>query len=126
MIKEIKLVKPILVNGAERDTFKYDLDELNISAITAAENLKGRLAGFEASTRISFAQTDFALHICIAIYAIIAVEKDVAEEDLLRIKGYDISQLALIGSHFFIKPALVPSPKSELQQETSQDVSDVQ
>ena len=122
-LETLKLTNPLMINGEQRDSLTYDLSLLDINGVTRAQVLKGRIAGPSAASIPQVAQTDMALHICLGMEAIIAANKDISEEDLMRLKGYDLNQLGNIGMHFFIKPASQTSEQSETQQEVIQDSS---
>lgn len=127
MSKEVlRLAAPFLVNGTNRTELNYDLSELTIEAVSQAQALKSKLTGLSASATPQVAQTDYAFHIALGMKAICAVEPDVSEEDLLRIKGYDITQIAMIGTRFFIPPASNQEKNSEELQEVTQDTTSVQ
>ncbi len=118
-INELKLRKPLMVNGKELKALTYDVDELTINHITRAEACKSKMGG---AAVISVAQADFTLHVCIGMQAVIVKNPDIAEEDLMRLKGYDITQLASIGTSFFVPPEL-PENNSEKQQEVTQNTT---
>lgn len=122
-VKEIKLTKPLLVNGKEINVLTYDIDELSIEDITKAEALKTRLGGTVSTNMV---HTDFPLHVCIGIRAVMAVNKDIAQEDLMRIKGYDVAQLGVAGMGFFVPTGISQEKNSEVQQEDIQDSTTVQ
>ena len=120
-IERIKLTKPLLVNGKSLKELTYDIDELTINHITKAEGLKSKIGGKDILGTITIAQADYALHICIGMQAVIAVNPEISEEDLQRLKGFDITKLANVGARFFIEPAEQVEEKSSEQQEATQD-----
>lgn len=120
-IERIKLTKPLLVNGSYLKELTYDIDELTINHITKAEGLKSKIGGKDILGTITIAQADYALHICIGMQAVIAVNPEISEEDLQRLKGFDITKLANVGARFFIEPAEQVEEKSSEQQEATQD-----
>lgn len=118
-VKEINLSKPILVNGKEIDVLTYDIDELSIEDVTKAEELKRKLGG---TVSTSMVHADFPFHICLGIKAVTAINKDIAEEDLMRIKGHDIAKIGVAGMGFFMPSEKKSQGKSsEKQQEDMQD-----
>ena len=125
-VEKLELTTPLLINGEERKILTYDLSQLGINHVTKAQVLKGQIAGAGAAAVPQVAQTDMALHICLGIEAVIAVNPDISEEDLMRLKGYDLNQLGNIGLHFFIPPALETSKTSEEPQEVIQEDTFVQ
>ena len=120
-INELKLRKPLRVNGKEINVLTYDVDELTINHITRAEACKSKIGGAGV---ISVAQADFPLHVCIGMQAVMVVNPDIAEEDLMRLKGYDITQLASIGTSFFVPPESQEN-NSVKQQEDTQNTTTV-
>ena len=122
-IERIKLSKPLLVNGEYLKELTYDIEELSISHITKAEGLKAKIGGKDIVGTITIAQADYALHICIGMQAVIAVNPHISEEDLQRLKGFDITKLANIGARFFIEPAEQVQVTSDEPQEDTQDIT---
>ena len=114
-IERIKLSKPLLVNGDYLKELTYDIEELSINHIAKAEGLKAKIGGKDIVGTITIAQADYALHICIGMQAVMAVNPDISEEDLQRLKGFDITKLANVGARFFIAPA-------EQEQATSNEL----
>ena len=122
-IERIKLSKPLLVNGEYLNELTYDIEELSINHITKAEGLKAKIGGKDIVGSITIAQADYALHICIGMHAIMAVNSDIEVEDLQRLKGYDLTKLAAIGQRFFIEPVEQEQATSSEQQEDTQDTT---
>lgn len=122
-MKEIKLQKPLLVNGEEIHTLSYDVEELTINHITRAEALKSKMGG---SSVMSVAQTDFSLHVCIGMQAVMVLNPNISEQDLMRLKGYDVTQLAAVGTSFFIPQESLTANNSEKLQEDMQNTITVQ
>ena len=120
MIETIILKTPIKINGELRKEFKYDLDELSIDDVCKAESLKSKL-GSVALTHPIF---DYSMHVAIAMKAIQAVNPEVSEEDLLRIKGTDIQKLAKAGLAFFGESEEQEEKSSEEQEEVMQATAD--
>ena len=125
-IEKITLTKPLLVNGSYLKELTYDIEELSINHITKAEGLKSKIGGKDIVGTITIAQADYALHICIGMQAIIAVNPEISEEDLQRLKGFDITKLANIGARFFIAPAEQEQATSSEQQEDMQNTTTAQ
>ena len=125
-IEKITLTKPLLVNGSYLKELTYDIEELSINHITKAEGLKSKIGGKDIVGTITIAQADYALHICIGMQAIIAVNPEISEEDLQRLKGFDITKLANIGARFLIAPAEQEQATSSEQQEDMQNTTTAQ
>lgn len=122
-VEKITLSKPLLVNGEYLNELKYDIEELTINHIAKAEGLKSKIGGKDIVGTITIAQADYALHICIGMQAVMAVNPEISEEDLQRLKGYDITKLANIGARFFIAPAEQEQATSNEQQEDTQSIT---
>lgn len=125
-IEKITLRKPLLVNGEELKELTYDIEELSINHITKAEGLKAKIGGKDIVGSITIAQADYALHMCIGMQAVMAVNPDISEEDLQRLKGFDLTKLANIGARFFIEPAGPEQATSSEQQEDTQNTTTAQ
>ena len=125
-IERIKLSKPLLVNGEHLNELTYDIEELSINHITKAEGLKAKIGGKDIVGSITIAQADYALHICIGMQAVLAVNPHISEEDLQRLKGFDITKLANVGARFFIEPVGQEQATSNEQQEDMQNTTTVQ
>ena len=120
-VEKITLSRPLLVNGDNLKELTYDIEELTINHIAKAEGLKAKIGGKDIVGSITIAQADYALHICIGMQAVMAVNPDISEEDLQRLKGYDITKLANVGARFFIAPAEQEQVTSNEQQEDTQN-----
>ncbi len=124
-IKKIELRKPLLVNGVERRELTYDIEEITIGRIAQAEAYKSKVGGTALAAKISLAQTDYPLQICIGMQAIMALNPEICEEDLSRIKGHDLTKLATIGASFFIEPEdtvevnIYEKPQEDMQNTTT-------
>ena len=122
-IEKITLSRPLLVNGENLKELTYDIEELSINHIAKAEGLKAKIGGKDIVGSITIAQADYALHICIGMQAVMAVNPDISEEDLQRLKGYDITKLANVGARFFIAPAEQEQVTSSEQPEDTQNIT---
>ena len=122
-VEKIKLSKPLYINGDARTELTYDIEELTINHITKAEGLKAKIGGKDIVGSVTIAQADYALHICIGMQAVMAVNPDISEEDLQRLKGFDITKLANIGTRFFIEPVGQEQATSSEQQEDTQNTT---
>ena len=120
----LKLKNPLLVNGVPRTDLQSNVDDLTVEELAAAENYKVKISG--SSITSNFAQADYLLHVCIGMQAVIAVEKDITEDDLKRLKKYDVVQLASIGMNFFLESEESDQKPSEKPQEDMQGNSTVQ
>ena len=122
-VQTIKLRNPLLVNGVDRKELTYDIEALTIDHITKAEAYKQR-KGSISSTHAIF---DYSLQYAIGMQAIMAVNSDISEEDLSRIKGFDVNKIAKVGIDFFKGSEEVSEGNtSEKPQEDTQDTTTAQ
>ena len=126
MIEKITLRNPLLVNGKKLKELTYDIDEISVELMARAEGLKTKIGGKDLIGKITIAQADYTLHICMGMQAIIAVNPEISEEDLQRVKGFDLTKIANIGSRFFIEPEQPEQATSEKQQEDTQNTTTAQ
>ncbi len=120
-IKTLRLRNPLLINGEKRTELTYDIEELTVENLANAENYKVKLGGNGLTS--GFAQADYLLHVCLGMQAIIVVNKDITEDDLKRLKKFDVAQLATIGMDFFLDPEESEQNISEKPQEVTQESS---
>ena len=122
-VKEIKLQTPLLINGVEREVLTYDAQELGIKHVAQAEASKTKLSG---SVSTSLPNADYLLHICLGMQAVMVLNPEISEQDLLRLKGFDVVQLSLAGQSFFAPTALLQENNSEKPQEDMQNITTAQ
>lgn len=112
--KKITLSSPLLVNGKERTEFEYDAQE-----ITAEQFIEAcqKAASMDKARTISLKakENDYALHLYLGFYAIIAVNPEVSVEDLERVKGFDTLAIADIGWLFTLRKS------GEISEESNSD-----
>lgn len=122
MSKEIlELQVPLKVNGEDLTKLEYDIESISINDLAEIENERAKSLGKNAVPSIKPAQSDFVYHIFIGMRAIIKCNPQIDIEDLKRIKGYDLTQISLIGTRFFIPPASRELSSSEAPQEDTQE-----
>jgi len=92
----------------------------------AAEAEKAKILGKNAVAGIKVAQTDLLLHLHLGFQAIMICQPEIDIEDLKRIKGYDLTQIAGIGTRFFIPPTSQHQENSEKSQEDTAKNTTVQ
>lgn len=122
-IEKITLRKPLLVNGVDRKELTYDIEELTAHNIARAEAMTAKEGGKDMIGTIKIAQTDYSLHINIGKQAVMAVNPEISEEDLARVKGHDLTKLANIGQRFFIEPEEQEQATSSEPQEDTQNIT---
>lgn len=122
-VEILKLIKPLLINGVKRTELTYDIEQVTVEGVANAESLKAKMGVTAVGT---VAQTDFLLHICLGMQAVIAVNNDITEDDLKRLQQFDVCQLAKVGTRFFIKPEEQEQSILEKQHEDMQESSTAQ
>ena len=122
-VEKIKLRKPLYINGEARTELSYDIEEIDSYDVTKAQGLKSRIGGKDIAGTITLAQADYPYQICLGIYAVIAINPDISEDDLLRLKGYDLTKLANVGARFFIEPEEQVQATSSEQPEDTQNIT---
>ncbi|MDD3237916.1 MAG: hypothetical protein PHV37_07460 [Candidatus Gastranaerophilales bacterium] len=103
-VEKLELQEPIVINGAELKVIDYDISKIGVAEIGKAEIEKSKIFGRAAITNLKVAQADYLLHCLLGMQAIIACNPNIDMEDLKRIKGYDMVQVAAIGTRFFVAP----------------------
>lgn len=96
---KIKLFKPLLVNGTERNELTYDFEEIGINDFKQAGALASAIPGVTAES-IKQMENDYNYHLYMGFAAICAVNKDVTMRDLERLKGLDLNQVQEKGRNF--------------------------
>lgn len=83
------------------------------------------MLGPKAGTIFRVAQNDNLMHTLLGMHAIIKCNPKIDINDLKRVEGYDLCQMAMVGLRFFSRPAIQESNDSEKPQEDTQDNSTV-
>ena len=122
-IETLKLTFPLLVNGVNKTELTYDIEAVTVEGVAKAESHKARFGVTAVGT---VAQTDFLLHICLGMQAVLAVNNDITEDDLNRLRQIDVCNLAKVGTRFFIKQEVQEPKISAEPQEITQESSTVQ
>lgn len=105
------LDNPIFVNGKEIKELTYDPQEITAEMFSIA---CAKSAALDKSRSVTFKakENDYALHLYLGMYAIIAVNPDIDVTDLERIKGFDVLDVTNIGAFFIYRKSAVPSAES--------------
>ena len=122
-IETLKLTFPLLVNGVNKTELTYDIEAVTVEGVAKAESCKAKFGVTPVGT---VAQTDFLLHICLGMQAVLAVNNDITEDDLYRLRQFDVCQLAGVGTRFFIRPKAQEQKTLEEPREITQESSTVQ
>lgn len=122
----ITLITPLKVNGVDRTEFKHDISKININDMADIEKERSKMLGSQAGTVFRVMQNDNLMHTLLGMHAIIKCNPEVDINDLMRIEGYDLYQITLIGMRFFSKPAIQDLKDSGKPQEDTQENITVQ
>lgn len=102
MGKKVTLDQPIMINGVQRQEFRYDAEE-----ITAEQFIEccQRAAEKSNNSKVNLKQkeNDYVLHMYLGMAAIIAVNPEISFEDLERVKGFDTLKFTDIGWLFILR-----------------------
>ena len=96
----IILIKPLLVNGKEIRTLKYDFEEIDIVTFKQAGAFAQRVPGNNMDGNVQIMENDYNYHLYLGFAAIVAVNSDVTMRDLERIKGVDLNVIQAAGRNF--------------------------
>lgn len=105
------LDNPILIDGKEVSELSYDSKEISVDLyMTAcAKAAAATASGGSNAAAMKLKEVDYILHTYLGMAAVIAVNSSYSFEDLERIKGFDILDLANIGSFFIYRKSAEPS-----------------
>lgn len=127
MTKEgtIQLTTPLKINGEDYTELTHDIGKITIEDLAEIERERNEMLGPKAGTIFRVAQNDNLMHTLLGMHAIIKCNPKIDINDLKRVEGYDLCQLAMVGLRFFSRPAIQESNDSEKPQEDTQDNSTV-
>lgn len=127
MTKEgiIQLTTPLKINGEDYTELTHDIGKITIEDLAEIERERNEMLGPKAGTIFRVAQNDNLMHTLLGMHAIIKCNPKIDINDLKRLEGYDLCQLAMVGLRFFSRPAIQESNDSEKPQEDTQDNSTV-
>ena len=124
MTQKLTLTNPIKINGALRTELTHDALKITTEQFINASALA---AASERAQRVSLKAmaTDWTLHFYLGCYAIIAENPEIDVEDLKRLTGYDILNVADIGWLFTVRRSDATSDQNNSgeQSETTQKPS---
>lgn len=111
----LALDTPIKINGKDVSELSYDGQEITVDLyMTAcAKAAAATAAGGAGAATMKIKEVDYNLHLYIGMAAIIAVNPEIDWADLERIKGFDILDIANIGSFFTMRKSVEPSDRSD-------------
>lgn len=127
MTKEgtIQLTTSLKINGEDYTELTHDIGKITIEDLAEIERERNEMLGPKAGTIFRVAQNDNLMHTLLGMHAIIKCNPKIDINDLKRIEGYDLCQMAMVGLRFFSRPAIQESNDSEKPQEDTQDNSTV-
>lgn len=127
MTKEgtIQLTTPLKINGEDYTELTHDIGKITIEDLAEIERERNEMLGPKAGTIFRVAQNDNLMHTLLGMHAIIKCNPKIDINDLKRVEGYDLCQMAMVGLRFFSRPAIQESNDSEKSQEDTQDNSTV-
>lgn len=124
MKKTLTLDSAIKINGKDVTELTHDAQEITAGQFTEA---CARSASIDKTKSFSFKlrENDYALHFYLGIMAIIAVNPEIAVEDMERVKGFDSLKIADIGMLFTLRRSGEASKEnnSDEQSETTPNTS---
>lgn len=120
---KIELTTPLKVNGKDFTELTHDIGKITIEDLADIERERNEMLGTRAGTIFRVAQNDNLMHTLLGMHAVIKCNPDFDINDLKRLQGYDLCQMAMVGLRFFSKPAIPESNDSEKPQEDTQDNS---
>lgn len=108
----IVLDNPILINGKEVKELTYDATKITAeqfctASAKAAEMDKERAKSFKAK------ENDYAFHLYLGFFAVVAENPGIDITDLERITGFDLLDFYNIGLFFILRKSAVPSGESD-------------
>ena len=122
MKKTLKLEEPVLIDGKQVSELTYDPME-----ITAAQFSEACARSYAINKNKSFSfkmrENDYALHLYLGMFAVIAVNPGIDIIDLERIKGFDVLKLTDIGMLFTYRRSEATSeqkPSAEPSESTAE------
>ena len=107
----IALDNPIKINNNDINLLTYDGREITVAlyAEACARAAAATATGGSSAASMKIKEVDYNLHLYLGMAAVIAVNPDYSFEDLERVKGFDILDLANIGSFFIYRRSVEPS-----------------
>ena len=99
---KITLDTPILVNGKEVREFAYDAKKITGAQFIQAATM-ATANEVNKTMSIKARENDYALHFFLGCFAIINENPGVDIEDLKRVSGYDVLDIADIGLLFTVR-----------------------
>ncbi len=102
MTKEgtIQLTTPLKINGEDYTELTHDIGKITIEDLAEIERERNEMLGPKAGTIFRVAQNDNLMHTLLGMHAIIKCNPKIDINDLKRVEGYDLCQMAMVGLRF--------------------------
>lgn len=117
MKEVLKLAHPILINGKEVKELNYDIEEITSDMFIKASSMANAKAREQGYPAITIAESDYNLHLCLGMMAVIAIDSTIDVTDLQRIKGTDVNRLAQVGRNFTASTSVESSQQSNSEEQ---------
>lgn len=96
----VTLSLPITINGTQVSELSFNSDEIDGNLYMEAEAMAGAATKYKGGMTV--VEFNTGLHLYLGYAAIIAVNKNIDWNDLLRIKGRDLMKIMQIGRSFIL------------------------
>lgn len=109
------LDNPILIDGKEVAELSYNATEITVALYmeACAKAAAASFSGGGQANAMRVKEVDYNLHVYLGMASVIAVNSNIAFDDLERVKGFDILTLANIGNFFIYRKSAEPSGRSD-------------
>lgn len=106
---------PILIDGKEVAELPYNATEITIPLYmeACAKAAAASFSGGGQANAMRVKEVDYNLHVYLGMASVIAVNPNISFDDLERVKGFDILDLANIGNFFIYRKSAEPSGRSD-------------
>lgn len=96
----ITLRKPVLIDGEEVRELAYDIDEIGSEQFMEADaRAAAKAAGVDGPV-VKVPELDTGFHFYLGVMAVLAANPGYMVEDVERVKGPDLMQVARVGRNF--------------------------
>lgn len=114
----LELAHPISINGKEVKELVYDIEEITSEMFIKAASLANTKAREQGYSAITIAESDYNLHLCLGMMAVIAIDSTIDVTDLQRVKGTDVNRLAMVGRNFTSSTSVESSQLSSSEEQS--------
>lgn len=110
----IELARPVMVDGAPRREFPYD-----VTLVTPAQFLAAEAAVTKGGKVFGVCEFDYAFHMHLGFQAVLAAEPALDIKDLERVTGPDLMKFMAVGRFFMNAPDESVEPTSGAESEAT-------